>query len=119
MNKFLKSFSYSFSGLATAFKSERNLRIHLLSLALVICLGVYFQLSISEWLWITAAAGIVIAAELFNTAIEVLTDMVSPEIHPKAKIVKDVASSAVLIAAITALIIGLMIFCPKIWSYVA
>lgn len=119
MNKFFKSFSYSFSGLASAFKSERNFRVHLICLALVISFGFFFQLSTNEWLWIIAAAGIVIAAELFNTAIEALTDMVSPEIHPKAKIVKDVSAAAVLICAITALIIGLIVFTPKIWNYAA
>jgi undecaprenol kinase/diacylglycerol kinase (ATP) len=68
---------------------------------------------------ITAAAGMVLTAELFNTAIEVLVDLVSPGIHPKAKIIKDVASSAVLLSAITAFIIGLMIFMPKIIIYAA
>ena len=80
--------------------------------------GWYYQLNSSEWLWIIAASGMVLGAELFNTAIEVLVDLVSPEIHPKAKIIKDVAAGAVLIAAFAAVLIGLIIFLPKI-SYAA
>jgi diacylglycerol kinase len=119
MIKFLKSFGYSFSGIAYAFKAEWNFRFHIIALLLVILAGWFFELSLNEWLWITAAAGIVLTAELFNTAIEVLVDLVSPGIHPKAKIIKDVASSAVLLSAITAFVIGLMIFIPKIIMYVA
>ena len=76
--------------------------------------GWYFRLSATEWLWIVSVSGLVIMAELFNTAIEVLVDLVSPEIHPKAKIVKDLASAAVLVAAIVAAIVGLIIFIPKL-----
>ncbi|MEJ7557484.1 MAG: diacylglycerol kinase family protein [Pedobacter sp.] len=114
MRKFLKSFGYSFEGIAHAFKSEPNFRFHLIALIVVGLIGWYFKLSPAEWLWIMSVSAIVIMAELFNTAIEVLVDLVSPEIHPKAKIVKDVASAAVLIAAILAAITGLIIFIPKL-----
>lgn len=114
MRKFFKSFSYSFSGIAHAFKYEQNFRLHLISLLLVTLAGWYFNISGNEWLWIITAAGLVIFSELFNTAIEVLVDLVSPAIHPKAKIVKDVSAAAVLVAAIVALVIGLVIFIPKL-----
>ncbi len=114
MLKFLKSFTYSFSGIVYAFKHEQNFRLHLISLVLVLLAGWYFNLTANEWLWITAAAGIVITAELFNTALEVLVDLVSPDVHQKAKIVKDVAAAAVVVAAILALVIGLIIFVPKL-----
>ncbi len=81
--------------------------------------GLWLGLSITEWLWITAAAGIVLIVELLNTALEVLVDLVSPAIHPKAKIIKDVAAGSVLMAAVTAVLIGLIIFLPKIFEYVA
>ena len=97
-----------------AFKFEPNFRFHLVALVVVAALGWYFRLSNTEWLWITAVSAIVIMAELFNTAIEVLVDLVSPEIHPKAKIVKDLSSAAVLVAAILAAIVGLIIFIPKL-----
>lgn len=114
MRKFLKSFGYSFEGIAHAIKFETNFRFHLFSLVAILLIGWYFHLSPSEWLWIIAVSAIVILAELFNTAIEVLVDLVTPEIHPKAKIVKDLASAAVLIAAILAAIVGLIIFIPKL-----
>jgi len=114
MRRFIKSFGYSFEGIGYAFKFEPNFRFHLVAMIAVGCLGWYLELSLQEWLWIGAVSTLVIMAELFNTAIEVLVDLVSPEIHPKAKIVKDVASAAVLVAAIFAAITGLIIFIPKI-----
>lgn len=119
MNRFLKSFSYAFSGLSYAFKSQFNFKVHVFALIIVGILGWYYQLSTVEWLWIIVASGMVLMTELLNTAIEVLVDLVSPEIHPKAKIIKDVAAGAVLIIAITALGIGLVIFIPKIFDYAA
>lgn len=118
MAKFIKSFGYAFSGVAHGFRSQFNFRFHLAALLLVSLAGWYFQLSAGEWLWIVVAATMVLMAELFNTALEVLVDLVSPEIHPKAKIIKDVAAGAVLIASIGAVIIGLIIFIPRL-SYVA
>lgn len=115
MRRFFRSFGYSFSGIAHAFRFEPNFRFHLVALVLVACFGWYYRLSTSEWLWVIFASAFVIMAELFNTAIEVLVDLVSPDIHPKAKIVKDVASAAVVVAAIMAFIAGLIIFIPKIF----
>lgn len=114
MTKFIRSFGYAFSGIAYAGKSQFNFRFHLCALTIVGIAGWYFQLNTAEWLWIIAASGMVLLSELFNTAVEVLVDLVSPNIHPKAKIIKDVAAGAVLIAAITAILIGLIIFYPKI-----
>lgn len=117
MGRFVKSFGYAFSGLGYAFKSQFNFKVHVLILILVGIAGCWFKLSAGEWLWVAVAAGIVLITELLNTAIEVLVDLVSPAIHPKAKIIKDVAAAAVLVAAVTALVIGLLIFVPKIVSY--
>ena len=114
MAKFIKSFGYAFSGIAHAFKSQFNFRFHVMALLITGLAGWYFQLSAGEWLWIVVASGIVLFSELFNTAIEVLVDLISPDIHPKAKIIKDTAAAAVLVAAITSVIIGLIIFIPKI-----
>lgn len=119
MNRFLKSFGYAFSGLGYAFKSQFNFKVHLFVLILISLLGWHYELPAAEWLWVIIASGIVMMAELVNTAIEVLVDLVSPDIHPKAKIIKDVAAAAVLIAAFTALAIGLVIFLPKIFSHAA
>jgi diacylglycerol kinase len=119
MKRFLKSFGYAFSGLSYAFKSQFNFKVHVAVLAFVCFFGWYYRLSASEWLWIILASGVVFMAELFNTAIEVLVDFVSPEVHPKAKIVKDVAAGAVLVTALMAVVIGLVIFIPKLFEYAA
>lgn len=109
----IKSFNYSIQGIITFFKNEHNARIHAIAAVAVIVLGFYMQLTRSEWCWIVLAIGLVILTEMLNTAIEYLTDLVSPEIHPLAKKTKDVASGAVLIAALVAFMIGLLIFVPK------
>ncbi|ACU02684.1 diacylglycerol kinase family protein [Pedobacter heparinus] len=119
MQKFIKSFSYAFSGIAYAFKTQFNFKFHVVAVLIAGIAGWYFQLASGEWLWLIAASGLVIVAELFNTAIEVLVDLVSPAYHEKARIVKDVAAAAVLLAAGTALIIGLVIFIPKLLDHVA
>jgi len=119
MNRFLKSFGYAFSGLSYAFKTQFNFKVHIVALVVVSCAGWYFKLSGAEWLWIVMASGMVLMAELLNTGLEVLVDLVSPDIHPKAKIIKDVAAAAVLVTAFTAVVIGLVIFLPKIFDYAA
>jgi len=119
MQKFIKGFGYAFAGIGYALKTQLNFKVHCLATALVILLGWYFKLPAQDWFWIALACGFVMASELFNTAIEVLVDFVSPELHPKAKVIKDVSAAAVLIAAMTALAIGLIIFIPKIIGYAA
>lgn len=113
MLKFIKGFGYAFSGIAYAFKTQLNFKFHIVTLLITTIAGWYFALSVNEWLWIVVAAAIVLIAELLNTALEVLVDLVSPDFNPKAKIIKDVAAAAVLIAAIGAAIIGFIIFIPK------
>ncbi|MBE9599088.1 diacylglycerol kinase family protein [Pedobacter sp. MC2016-24] len=117
MQKFLRGFGYAFAGIGYVLKTQLNFKVHCLAMAFVILLGWYFKLSTQEWLWIAMVCGFVLASELFNTGIEVLVDLVSPEIHPKAKIIKDVSAAAVLIAAVTAIVVGLLIFMPKIIAY--
>jgi diacylglycerol kinase len=109
----IKSFNFSLQGIVTFFKNEHNARIHAVAAFGVIALGLFCKLNRMEWCWITLAIGLVILSEMFNTAIEYLTDLVSPEMHPLAKKTKDVASGAVLIAALMAVVIGLFIFIPK------
>ncbi|TDQ07707.1 diacylglycerol kinase family protein [Pedobacter metabolipauper] len=119
MRKFLKSFGYAFSGVSYAFRTQLNFKVHTVALILACLLGWYLNLSLNEWLWITAAAGLVFIAELFNTALEVLVDLVSPSYNEKAKVIKDMAAATVLLAAILAVIIGLAIFIPKLLNYAA
>ena len=109
----LKSFSYAIKGLQTTVKYEHNTWIHLFATVLVIVFGFIYELTTFEWCWITLAIGLVVVTEILNTAIEHLTDLVSPEFHPLAKKTKDAAAGAVFIASIIAVIIGLMVFIPK------
>lgn len=113
MKKFLRSFVYSFNGLAYSFNTQLSFRVHCLATILVVCLGLYTNLSLAEWLWIIVSIAVVVILELVNTAIEILVDLVSPQQNPKAGAIKDVASAAVLVGGIMALIIGLIIFVPK------
>ncbi|MFN4811351.1 MAG: diacylglycerol kinase family protein [Bacteroidota bacterium] len=110
----LKSFVYAFEGVMYFIKHEAQALIHLIAIVAVIGAGYWFNISLTEWIAVIFAIGIVVSAEMLNTAIEKLTDMVSPQINEQAKIVKDLAAGAVLIASLTAFIIGLIIFLPKI-----
>lgn len=108
------SFQYAFSGIYQAFKSEPHMKFHILVAFLVLLTGWYFQITRLEWLIVLLTIGFVISLELTNTAIEKVVDSFTTDIHPGAKFAKDVASGAVLVASITAAIIGLIIFLPYI-----
>jgi len=112
--KLINSFKYAIEGFMSSFKTERNMKIHILAMAVVVALGFYLKLTLIEWSFITISIVLVIGAELFNTSIETIVDMVSPEKNPKAKLAKDISAAAVLVLAIGAMIIGAIIFIPKI-----
>ncbi len=109
----LHSFHYAGEGIISAFFLERNMKIHVFVMTLVILAGIYFHISLGEWMICIILFGIVISAEIMNTAIETTIDLVMPDIHPKAKFAKDLAAGAVLVLAIISVIIGVMIFLPK------
>jgi diacylglycerol kinase (ATP) len=109
------SFGFAFQGLITFFKTQHNAWIHLLAAIVVISLGFVLNVNSLEWCWLIIAIGFVFVAEMFNTAIEFLTDLVSPQFHPLAKKVKDVAAGAVLVSALSAVAIGLVVFLPKLF----
>ena len=113
INRLFKSFKYAYEGLKYAFKYEQNILVHFLATILVIIAGIFFKISMTEWLVLTLIIGLVIATELINTSIQATIDLVTKEVHPLAKVAKDTAAAAVLIFGITALIIGLIIFVPK------
>lgn len=108
----LISFKYAIRGVWTMLKSQPNARIHLLATLIVLGISLYLRLKLAEWCWIILAISIVWIAEAFNTALEFLTDMASPEFHPLAEKAKDVAAGAVLISALAALAIGVIVFYP-------
>ena len=112
LKKRIKSFGYAFKGIASLLKKEHNAWIHCLAIVVVTLAGIHFGITITEWCIVCLCFGMVLAAEGFNTAIERLVDLVSPDFHPVAGDVKDVAAGAVLICAIAAAIIGMIIFIP-------
>lgn len=109
----IKSFSYAFQGIKTFFLTQHNAWIHAMATIIVIILGNIVALSTNEWCWIILSIALVFITEMLNTAIEFLTDIVSPEYHPLAKKTKDVAAGGVLVSAVIAVILGLLIFVPK------
>lgn len=110
----LKSFEFAFVGLRNAILRGRNFRIQLLVGFLACILGLIFKLSTAEWLDLVIIITLVLILELVNTSIEAIVDMVSPEIREKAKLAKDVAAATVLIASIGSVIIGVLLFLPKL-----
>lgn len=112
------SFKYAFEGILQAYVGEQNLKIHTVIAILVIIFGFILKISYTEWLVCLVLIGLVLMAEFFNTSIEYLVDLTSPEIHPLAKATKDTASAGVLMMAIISAIIGLIIFIPKLISFI-
>ena len=110
----INSFKYAIEGIIVNLKTERNLRIHFIVATFVIILGLFFSITIFEWLICILLFGMVISLELMNTAFEKLVDLCMPQIHPKAKFIEDTAACSVFIAAIISVIAGLIIFLPKL-----
>ncbi len=111
-----RSFRYAFAGIGHLLRSEHNAWIHCTVAVCVVVAGFLFHLSAGEWIAIVILIGAVLAAEAFNSAIELLADHLSPEYSPAIKHVKDMAAGAVLLLAIAAVITGLIIFVPKVLS---
>ena len=112
--KLIKSFGYAANGILMLIKLEQNARIHLSATVAVIACGLFVGLNRYEWLGVCAAIGLVWSAEAFNTAVEKLVDLVSPERQPRAGLIKDIAAAGVLICAIVAVVIALLVFIPHI-----
>ena len=111
--KLIFSFKYAFEGIITTIKEERNMFIHFLIAIIVVITGIYVRLSLNEWFICLLLFALVFSLELINTAIENTVDLVATKKNKKAKMAKDAAAGAVLIAAIFASIIGIIIFLPK------
>lgn len=114
LKKRLASFGYAIKGVSWLVRSQPNAKIHLGAALVVSLAGWYFGLSITEWCLVVLAIFSVLSAEAFNTALEDLTDLVSPGQHPLAGRAKDLAAGAVLLTAIGAALVGILIFLPKI-----
>ena len=112
--KQMKSFTFAWKGILTCAGHEQNITFHLLAAIAVIVAGFIFHITHIEWMVVMLCIGSVIAAELFNSAIERLVDLVSPERNRIAGEVKDIAAGAVLVTAIAAATVGLIVFLPYI-----
>ncbi|MBI5053159.1 MAG: diacylglycerol kinase family protein [Chloroflexi bacterium] len=110
----LNSFKHAFAGWWHVLKTQPNAKIHALISVAVFIIGLWVELNRYEWALITIMAVIVWMGEFINTALEAIVDLTSPQIHPLAKIGKDVGAAAVLIAAIAAVIVGLLILGPPL-----
>lgn len=116
MRQKLTSFSYALTGLKTAIVTQPNVRTHLLLAVLVSLAGYYLGLSTDELVEIILLVGLVLVAEMINTSIEFACNAITKEQNPEIKKAKDVAAGSVLVVSILAIIIGLIIFTPKILS---
>lgn len=114
MKKFLKSFTHTLHGLQYAFKHEQNFRIEIFCAVAVIGCAFVFNISKLEWLVVIINIAAVLTAELFNTAIENLCNMIHRATHPFIKIIKDVSAAAVVVTALCAFVCGCIIFIPHI-----
>ena len=113
----LSSFKHALNGLLILLREEHNARIHLAVAMVVIAAGLYFHISGLEWIVVLLCVGLVFAMELVNSAIEALSDYVTTEKHELIKKAKDLAAGAVLIASIIALIVGMIVFVPKVFAF--
>ena len=118
MKKLIRSFGYAFKGIKYATTTQLNFRVHLVAMLLAVFMGFALHISVNEWQWIIVCIAFVLVTEMLNTAIEFLTDLVSPQYNELAGKVKDVSAGAVLVSAIFALITGAIIFLPKLLALI-
>ncbi|MBS4007047.1 MAG: diacylglycerol kinase family protein [Clostridium sp.] len=106
------SFRFALCGLADAWQSERNMRIHSFAAALAVAAGFWLGLDRSEWLFLLSAIFLVVTMEMLNTALERVVDLFTKEYHPLARLAKNAAAGAALLASLYALVVGFLIFLP-------
>ena len=112
-NTFIKSFVFAFQGILYVLRTQRNMRVHFAAGILVIIAGLVLGVSAPEWAALLAIMALVYALEMLNTVVEAIVDLVTQEYHPLAKVAKDVAAGAVLVAAIFAVVIALIVLLPR------
>ena len=116
VKRFFMGFMYAWQGILYGIKKESNFRFHLTA-AIIVCIAAfYFSINKMEWLFVMTAIGGMLSLELINTAIEKVVDLVTEEYHPLAKAAKDAAAGAVFVYAVFSMIVGIIIFLPKIWN---
>lgn len=116
--KIVRSFGFAWNGIRECFATQVNFRIHLLLALLAILMGIVLKISSTEWILVFLCIFLVVVAEMFNTAIEKLSDIVEKGFHPVIRSVKDIAAGAVLVSALFSCITGIIIFLPKIMVFI-
>jgi len=114
--KFVQSLRYAFDGIIATIQSEKNFRVQIALALFSIAMGLYLNITFVEWMILILTVGSVLAAELINTSIESVVNLVSPQFHPLAKKAKDAAAGAALVLSIGSLFVGWFIFGIKIQS---
>ena len=115
IKKVLRSFRFAFRGVGVLFREEHNAWVHLFATVLVITAGFIFKISLTEWALVAFAIGLVFAAEILNSALERVCDIVQPKQDKRIGDIKDLCAAGVLLCALAAAAIGLIIFLPKIF----
>ncbi|MCS6848615.1 MAG: diacylglycerol kinase family protein [Anaerolineae bacterium] len=110
----LASFRFAFEGIAYAFRTQRNFKVHCGVMLAVVIVGLVVGLSVEQWAILALVSGLVFQAELMNTALEAVVDHVSPEFHALAKVAKDCAAGAVFLTALCAVVVGLLVLGPPL-----
>ncbi|MBO0423550.1 diacylglycerol kinase family protein [Enterococcus plantarum] len=116
---FIASLEFALQGIKTVFKEERNMRTHTVMGIVAIVIGIVFRLTTPEWLWLLLAIFLVLVMEIINTVFENVVDMVTDfHFHPIGKKIKDMAAGAVLLTTGFAVVVGILLFVPKIWQII-
>lgn len=113
-----RAFGCAMRGILTAVQTERNMKIHIAAALIVFIAAALLQLDRISWLFLVLVVSVVFIAELVNTAVEAIIDLVSPEEHVLARVAKDTAAGAALVAAVFAVAIGIMVFYEPVWEWI-
>lgn len=115
--RLIKSFGYALKGLIKTFREEQNLRVQTAASLLVIFLGAYFKITVLEWSFLVLVMGLVLVAEITNSAVERITDVLKPRLNGYVKEIKDIMAAGVLLSSLAAVIIGAIIFWPHLYTF--
>ncbi|MGG3311489.1 diacylglycerol kinase family protein [Paenibacillus sp. FSL W8-0187] len=113
-----RAFGCAIRGILTAVQTERNMKIHIAAALIVFIAAALLQLDRMSWLFLLLAIALVFIAELVNTAVEAIIDLISPEEHVLARVAKDTAAGAALVAAVFAVVIGILVFYEPLWEWI-
>ncbi|HEV8228809.1 MAG TPA: diacylglycerol kinase family protein [Candidatus Limnocylindria bacterium] len=110
----LRSFRFAFEGLVHLLRTQRNARIHVVIAGAALVIAAWLQLPPAEWAILVLTIALVISLEILNTAMELAVTLASPEIHPMAKAAKDLSAAMVFVAAVASLLVGMLLFVPRL-----